>query len=109
MIGEHDIVRARHAHHIVAPSRREEHQHHDHEGHDVAVAGRDELHRQVFDDADDESAEDGARNEARVSERGIGVIFLVNTLVIVFAQLPIARLLEGRRRMPALALSSRST
>jgi len=45
-----------------------------------------------------------AKNEAHVSERGIGVIFLVNTLVIVFAQLPIARVLEGRRRMPALAL-----
>jgi predicted MFS family arabinose efflux permease len=45
-----------------------------------------------------------AKNEAGVSERAIGVIFLVNTLVIVFAQLPIARLLEGRRRMPALAL-----
>jgi predicted MFS family arabinose efflux permease len=45
-----------------------------------------------------------AKNEAEVGERAIGVIFLVNTLVIVFAQLPIARLLEGRRRMPALAL-----
>jgi len=45
-----------------------------------------------------------AKNEAHVGERGIGVIFLVNTLVIVFAQLPIARALEGRRRMPALAL-----
>jgi predicted MFS family arabinose efflux permease len=45
-----------------------------------------------------------AKNEAHVSERGIGIIFLVNTLVIVFAQLPIARALEGRRRMPALAL-----
>jgi predicted MFS family arabinose efflux permease len=45
-----------------------------------------------------------AKNEAGVSEREIGVIFLVNTLVIVLAQLPIARLLEGRRRMPALAL-----
>jgi len=45
-----------------------------------------------------------AKNEAGVSEREIGVIFLVNTLVIVFAQLPIARMLEGRRRMPALAL-----
>jgi predicted MFS family arabinose efflux permease len=44
-----------------------------------------------------------AKNEANVSERAIGVIFLVNTLVIVFAQLPIARLLEGRRRMKALA------
>jgi MFS family permease len=45
-----------------------------------------------------------AKNEAGVSEREIGLIFLVNTLVIVFAQLPIARLLEGRRRMPALGL-----
>jgi MFS family permease len=45
-----------------------------------------------------------AKNEAGVSERAIGVIFLVNTLVIVFAQLPIAKLLEGRRRMVALAL-----
>jgi predicted MFS family arabinose efflux permease len=45
-----------------------------------------------------------AKNEAHVSERGIGVIFLVNTLAVVVAQLPIARALEGRRRMPALAL-----
>jgi predicted MFS family arabinose efflux permease len=45
-----------------------------------------------------------AKNEAGVAERAIGVIFLVNTLVIVLAQLPIARLLEGRRRMPGLAL-----
>jgi predicted MFS family arabinose efflux permease len=45
-----------------------------------------------------------AKNEAGVDERAIGVIFLVNTLVIVLAQLPVARLLEGRRRMPALAL-----
>jgi MFS family permease len=45
-----------------------------------------------------------AKNEAGVSERAIGVIFLVNTLVIVFAQLPVAKLLEGRRRMRALAV-----
>jgi predicted MFS family arabinose efflux permease len=45
-----------------------------------------------------------AKNEAGVTERAIGVIFLVNTLVIVLAQLPIAHQLEGRRRMPALAL-----
>ena len=44
-----------------------------------------------------------AKNEAGVTERAIGVIFLVNTLVIVLAQLPVARLLEGRRRMPAVA------
>jgi predicted MFS family arabinose efflux permease len=45
-----------------------------------------------------------AKNEAGVTERQIGFIFLVNTLVVVLAQLPIARALEGRRRMPALAL-----
>ena len=45
-----------------------------------------------------------AKNEAGVTERAIGLIFLVNTLVIVLAQLPIAHQLEGRRRMPALAL-----
>jgi predicted MFS family arabinose efflux permease len=44
-----------------------------------------------------------AKNQAGVSERGIGLIFLVDTLVIVVAQLPVARALEGRRRMPALA------
>ena len=45
-----------------------------------------------------------AKNEAGVSERGIGSIWFVNTVVIVLAQLPIARALEGRRRMPVLAL-----
>jgi predicted MFS family arabinose efflux permease len=45
-----------------------------------------------------------AKNEAGVTEAGIGVIFLVNTLVIVLAQFPVAKELEGRRRMPALAL-----
>ncbi len=44
------------------------------------------------------------KNEAGVSERAIGMIFLVNTLVIVLAQLPVAKLLEGRRRMAALAV-----
>jgi MFS family permease len=44
-----------------------------------------------------------AKNEAGVSETAIGFIFLVNTLVIVVAQLPVAKLLEGRRRMKALA------
>ena len=44
-----------------------------------------------------------AKNEAAVSERQIGLIFLVNTLVIVLAQLPVTKLLEGRRRMKALA------
>jgi MFS family permease len=44
-----------------------------------------------------------AHEEAGVSERAIGIIFLVNTVTIVLAQLPVARLLEGRRRMAALA------
>jgi MFS family permease len=44
-----------------------------------------------------------AKNEAGVSERAIGVIFFVNTAVIVLAQLPVSKFLEGRRRMRALA------
>jgi predicted MFS family arabinose efflux permease len=44
-----------------------------------------------------------AKNEAGVTEAGIGVIFFVNTLVIVMAQFPVSKALEGRRRMPALA------
>ena len=44
-----------------------------------------------------------AKNEAGVNEKAIGVIFFLNTIVIVVAQLPIAKLLEGRRRMKALA------
>jgi MFS family permease len=45
-----------------------------------------------------------AKNEAGLSETSIGLLFLVNTAVIILAQLPIARLARGRRRMPALAL-----
>jgi MFS family permease len=45
-----------------------------------------------------------AKNEAGVSERGIGLIFLANTLVIVVVQLPVAEWLEGRRRMAAYAV-----
>lgn len=45
-----------------------------------------------------------ARNEGGISARSIGVLFLVNTLTIVVLQLPVARVLEGRRRMPSLAL-----
>ena len=45
-----------------------------------------------------------AKNEAGVTEKGIGVIFFVNTLVVVLAQFPLAKALEGRRRMPALAV-----
>jgi MFS family permease len=45
-----------------------------------------------------------AKNQANVSERAIGLVFLVNSLVIVLAQLPLTRLVEGRRRMAMLAL-----
>jgi MFS family permease len=45
-----------------------------------------------------------AKNTAHVSERGIGLCFLANTLVIVVVQLPVAKWLEGRRRMAAYGL-----
>ena len=45
-----------------------------------------------------------AKNEASVSERGIGLIFFLNTVLIVVVQLPIAKLQEGRRRMTAFAI-----
>lgn len=45
-----------------------------------------------------------ARDHAHISEREIGVMFFVNTALIVIAQLPISRAIEGRRRMRALAL-----
>jgi MFS family permease len=43
------------------------------------------------------------KNHAGVNERGIGWIYLVNTLTIVLIQLPVARALQGHRRMPATA------
>ena len=45
-----------------------------------------------------------AKNEVGVAENAIGVIFFVNTVVIVLMQLPIAKLSEGHRRMRMLAL-----
>jgi MFS family permease len=45
-----------------------------------------------------------AKNQADVSEGAIGLVFLINSLVIVVAQLPLTRLVEGRRRMAMLAL-----
>jgi MFS family permease len=45
------------------------------------------------------------KGNASVSEAGIGIIFFVNTLVLVIAQLPIAKALEGCRRLRALALT----
>jgi len=47
-----------------------------------------------------------ANQHAGVSEAGIGVIFFVNTVVIVMAQLPLAKAIEGRRRMSVLAVSA---
>jgi MFS family permease len=45
-----------------------------------------------------------AKNTAHVSETGVGTIWLVDALVVVLAQMPVARLVEGRRRMRGLAL-----
>jgi predicted MFS family arabinose efflux permease len=45
-----------------------------------------------------------AKDHVHVDERGIGLAFFVNTLVIIVAQLPIARWREGRRRMHSVAL-----
>jgi MFS family permease len=45
-----------------------------------------------------------AKNEAAVGEQAIGIVFLVNTIVIVLAQLPITKLSEGYRRMRTFAL-----
>ena len=42
------------------------------------------------------------KNHAGVSERGVGLVFFANTIVIVVAQMPIARVAEGRRRMSML-------
>ena len=45
-----------------------------------------------------------AKNSAGVGEHGVGLIFLANTLGVVLLQLPVARFLEGRRRLAALAI-----
>jgi MFS family permease len=45
-----------------------------------------------------------AKNEAGVSERSIGLIFLASSVALVACQLPIAKLVEGRSRMRALAV-----
>ncbi|MGH2820090.1 MAG: MFS transporter [Actinomycetota bacterium] len=44
-----------------------------------------------------------AKNYSDVGERSIGAIFLVYTLSIVLFSLPLSRLLEGKRRMRAVA------
>lgn len=45
-----------------------------------------------------------AKNHAGVGERGIGICFLCNTLAVAAAQLPVAKWLQGRRRMGAYAI-----
>jgi predicted MFS family arabinose efflux permease len=47
-----------------------------------------------------------AKNYAGVSERWVGTMWLANTILIVLIQLPVAKALEGRRRMRALAFMS---
>jgi MFS family permease len=44
-----------------------------------------------------------AKNEANVTERGIGFLFFLNTVVVAVAQLPVSKILEGHSRMRALA------
>jgi MFS family permease len=46
-----------------------------------------------------------AASNVGVSARGIGLIFLFNTLAILILQLPVAKLLQGRRRVAALAFT----
>lgn len=45
-----------------------------------------------------------AKNDAGLTENQIGLLFFLNTMVIVVAQLPIASAVRGHRRMPTLAL-----
>jgi MFS family permease len=45
-----------------------------------------------------------ARDHAHLTEKQIGVVFFVNTGLIVLVQLPISRMIEGHRRLRALAL-----
>lgn len=45
-----------------------------------------------------------AKNTTHVNEREIGVIFAIDSVGIVLFQLPLAKLLEGRRRMKGLAV-----
>jgi MFS family permease len=45
-----------------------------------------------------------AKNTAHMSERAIGVLWFEISLVVALAQLPIVKLVEGRRRMRGLAL-----
>ena len=44
-----------------------------------------------------------AKNQAGVSEQAIGLIFLASSVALVVCQLPVAKIVEGRSRMRALA------
>jgi MFS family permease len=45
-----------------------------------------------------------AKNVTKVNEREIGVIFALNSITIVLFQLPLAKVVRGRRRMRGLAV-----
>jgi MFS family permease len=45
-----------------------------------------------------------AKNTAHVTEKSIGVIWFVTSMTFAIAQLPVVKLVEGRRRLPGLAL-----
>jgi MFS family permease len=47
-----------------------------------------------------------ARGEMGVSERVIGLLLFANALTVVVAQIPVARLCEGRRRVTSIAIGS---
>ena len=47
-----------------------------------------------------------AHDSGGVDERVIGLLFTVNAGIVIFAQLPFARFVEGRRRLRALAAMS---
>jgi MFS family permease len=47
-----------------------------------------------------------ARSELGVGSRRIGLLLLANALTVTLAQLPVARLAEGRRRTVAMAIAS---
>src|SRR5436189_159007 len=40
-----------------------------------------------------------AKNQAHVSTQGIGLLWAVDSIVVVFAQLPVTKLADGHRRM----------
>src|SRR5262249_27228079 len=44
------------------------------------------------------------RNDVHVAERFIGLLFLLNSAAIIVLQVPVARAVEGRRRMRAFAV-----